>query len=45
MKEYKYDTKIAKENILNNKHNHITSAYYLLLKKYIRMGNQSNVLF
>ena len=41
MKEYNYDTKIAKENILNNKHNHITSAYYLLLKKYIRMGNQS----
>lgn len=41
MKEYNFDIKTAKENILENRHNHITSAYYLLLKKHIRKGNLS----
>ncbi len=31
----------AKEDILLNRHNKNTSIYYLLLKKYIRKGNNS----
>ncbi len=41
LKEYNFDINSARRNLLDNRHNHITSAYYLLLKKHLRKGNNS----
>ena len=41
MSEYDYDKKEVRKNILGNKHNHITTTYYLMLKKKIRKGIES----
>jgi 5'-AMP-activated protein kinase catalytic alpha subunit len=41
LKEYDFDINSARSNLLDNRHNHITSAYYLLLKKHLRKGNNS----
>ncbi|MCQ2816225.1 MAG: protein kinase [archaeon] len=41
MTVYKYDPEEIRKNILLNKHNHLTSTYYLLLNKKIREGHIS----
>ena len=41
MSEYDYDKNETRKNILANKHNHITTTYYLMLKKKIRKGIES----
>ena len=41
MKQMNYDENEIKINILGNKHNYITTIYYLLLKKKIRKGEKS----
>ena len=40
-KEYEYNEKEIRMNILANKHNHITTTYYLFLKLKIKNGNHS----
>ena len=39
--EYEYNSKEVRLNILGNKHNHITTTYYLILKKRIKDGINS----
>ena len=39
--EYEYNEKEVRMNILANKHNHITTTYYLFLKQKIRKGKHS----
>ena len=39
--EYEYNSKEVRLNLLGNKHNHITTTYYLLLKKRIKDGINS----
>lgn len=39
---FKYDKKLALQSIENNRHNKITTLYYLLLQKFIRSGHISN---
>ena len=39
--EYEYNSKEVRLNLLGNKHNHITTTYYLLLKKKIKKGINS----
>ncbi|CAG9335007.1 unnamed protein product [Blepharisma stoltei] len=41
LEEYKIDTQYAQKCIEANKHNHITTAYYLLLKKHLQNGGTS----
>lgn len=41
MEEYKFKKEEVRANILSNKHNHITTSYYLSLKKKIRKGGIS----
>lgn len=41
MEEYNFKPEDVKTAILTNKHNHITTTYYLLLKKFIRQGGNS----
>ncbi len=41
MSEYDYDKNETRKNILSNKHNHITTTYYLMLKKKIKKGIES----
>ena len=41
MSEYDYDKNETRKNILSNKHNHITTTYYLMLKKKIKKGIDS----
>ena len=40
-KEYEYNEKEIKMNLLANKHNHITTTYYLFLKQKIKNGKHS----
>ena len=39
--EYEYNSKEIRINLLGNKHNHITTTYYLILKKKIKNGISS----
>ena len=39
--EYSYNEQQIKVNLLFNKHNHITATYFLILKKFIRIGKKS----
>ena len=39
--EYSYNEQLIKVNLLVNKHNHITTTYFLILRKKIRMGKKS----
>ena len=39
--EYEYNSKEIRLNLLRNKHNHITTTYYLILNKKIRNGISS----
>ena len=39
--EYEYNSKEIRINLLANKHNHITTTYYLILKKKIKKGINS----
>ena len=39
--EYEYNSKEIRLNLLRNKHNHITTTYYLILNKKIRNGINS----
>ena len=39
--EYEYNSKEVRLNLLGNKHNHITTTYYLILKKKIKDGINS----
>ena len=39
--EYEYNSKEIRINLLGNKHNHITTTYYLILKKKIKNGINS----
>ena len=39
--EYEYNSKEVRLNLLGNKHNHITTTYYLILKKKIKKGINS----
>ena len=41
MKDYGYDKKEIRENIIMNKHNHLTTLYYLLLIEKVRNGKKS----
>ena len=41
VQKYHYNDKIVKINIIVNKHNHITTTYYLMLKKKIRNGQET----
>lgn len=41
MHKYDYTKEEIRENVVLNKHNHITITYYLLLKKHIRNGISS----
>jgi len=41
MEEYGFNTEETRQNVLANRHNHITTTYYLLLKKLVRNGGQS----
>ena len=38
MEEYDFKRDEVRSNILTNRHNHITTCYYLLLKKKIKKG-------
>ena len=39
--EYEYNSKEIRINLLKNKHNHITTTYYLILSKKIKNGKNS----
>ena len=39
--EYKYDLKTIISDVIRNKHNNITTSYYLILKRKIRTGKKS----
>ena len=41
MEKYNFDKKSIIENIKNNRHNKITTFYYLLVKKYLKEGKQT----
>jgi 5'-AMP-activated protein kinase, catalytic alpha subunit len=41
MEEYAFDKQEVRTNILSNRHNHITTTYYLLLKNKVRKGGKS----
>lgn len=41
METYGYDKKEVRENVLSNARNHISTSYYLLLKKKVRQGEDS----
>ena len=41
MKDYDYNKKEIRENIIMNKHNHLTTLYYLLLLEKVRNGKKS----
>ena len=41
IQKYHYNEKIVKINIIINKHNHITTTYYLMLQKKIRNGQET----
>ena len=41
MEEYGFNREEAKQNLLANRHNHITTSYYLLLKKIVKAGGRS----
>ena len=41
LEEYGFAKEESRQNILANKHDHITTTYYLLLKKMIREGKES----
>ena len=41
VKNYNYDDELVRKNVLLNKHNDITTSYYLLLKKNIKNGMKS----
>lgn len=36
--KYSFRKEYAKKCLLNNKHNHVTTSYYLLYQKYERLG-------
>lgn len=36
--KYGFKRESAKKYLLNNKHNHVTTSYYLLYQKYERLG-------
>ena len=36
--KYGFKREYAKKCLLNNKHNHVTTSYYLLYQKYERLG-------
>ena len=40
-----FNVEYAERCIEANKHNHVTTTYYLLLKKHIQSGGKSNVDF
>lgn len=40
--EFNFDLEYSSRCIQANKHNHITTTYYLLLKKHLRSGQTSN---
>jgi 5'-AMP-activated protein kinase catalytic alpha subunit len=42
LKDFNFDIEYAERCIEANKHNHITTAYYLLLKKNLKTGYKSN---
>ena len=42
LKEFDFDLEYALRCIEANKHNHITTTYYLLLKKHLKAGNASS---
>ena len=41
MEEYGFNKDETRQNVLANRHNHITTTYYLLLKKIVRGGGLS----
>lgn len=41
LEEFKFDIEYAERCIEANKHNHMTTAYYLLLKKHLKAGYSS----
>lgn len=41
LSEYQFDLEYAERCIQANKHNHITTTYHLLLKKYLKAGQES----
>ena len=41
IENFKYDRTLVKQSILNNRHNRVTSLYYLLLLRFIKNGNIS----
>ena len=42
LEKYKFDVEYGQKCIEANKHNHLTTTYYLLLKSHIRTGGKSN---
>lgn len=42
LSEFNFDLEYCSRCIEANKHNHITTTYYLLLKKHLRSGHKSN---
>ena len=42
VQSFGYEKEIIKQSIMNNRHNKITTLYYLLLQKFIRNGHVSN---
>ena len=38
LEQFRFDLSDAERYIKNNKHNHITTTYYLLMKRYERLG-------
>lgn len=41
LEEFGFNKEEARTNILANRHDHITTTYYLILKKHIREGKTS----
>lgn len=41
LEEYKFELEHTKRCIEQNRHNHLTTTYYLLLKRFLRQGGKS----
>ena len=41
LEEHGFDLDYARKCIKANKHNHVTTTYYLLLQKFLRRGHKS----
>lgn len=43
LEQFRFNKKDAEKYIKANKHNHLTTTYYLLLKRYERMGRKLEI--